>query len=117
MDNLVNSNNIQNMTQTTLQSMQAMQTPVPQGHLPQNVVLPIFQNQQNNPSAAPATYMSTQTNAHQFFAVINGAQKGPFSLEQLKGLAIADVLNTESMVWLVGSPEWTDLKTCLATLK
>ena len=100
------------MTQTTLQSIQAMQTPMPQGHLPQHVVLPTLQNQ------APATPVAgmNQPN-HQFYAIVNGAQKGPFSMEQLKGLAIADVINEDSLVWMQGMPEWVSLKICLANLK
>lgn len=109
LNNIVSSNTSQGLAQQTLQSIQTMQTPAPP-----------------EPKFAPAglcgvnpTQPITQNNIppHQFYAVVNGSQKGPFSLEQLKGLAIADVLNTESMVWLVGSPEWTDLKTCLANLK
>lgn len=113
LDNLANANTMQNMTQNTLQNIQAMQTPVPQGHIPQHVVLPTFQNKQN---IASGSTCPTKQSGNLFFAVVNGAQKGPFTLEQLKGLAIADVINTDSMVWLVGSPEWTDLRTCLATL-
>jgi hypothetical protein len=112
LDGLANSNNVQNMTQTTLQSIQTMQTPMPQGHLPQHVVLPAFQKQA---PAAPVAGMPQ--NNHQFFTVVNGVQKGPFTLEQLKGLAIADVINQSSMVWMPGMPEWVDLQTCLANLK
>jgi hypothetical protein len=112
LDTLAQSNNVQSMTQTTLQSIQAMQTPVPQGHIPQHVVLPIFQKQE---AATPAAGMSQ--NQPQFFAIVNGSQKGPFTLEQLKGLAIADVINSESLVWMQGLPEWVDLKTCLSNLK
>lgn len=111
LDSSANSNNIQNMTQTTLQSIQTMQTQMPQGHLPQHVVLPAFQKHE---PATPVAGMS-QSN-HQFFAVVNGEQKGPFSLEQLKGLAIADVINPDSMVWMPGMPEWVNLKTCLSNL-
>jgi hypothetical protein len=112
MDNLANSNTVQNMTQATLQNIQSMQTPVQQGFLPQHVVIPAFQDKLKN-NAAPASAQ----NSHQFFAVVNGAQKGPFTLEQLKGLAIADVINEDSLVWMQGMPEWVALKICLANLK
>ena len=112
LDSLVNSGNVQNMTQSTLQNIQTMQTPMPQGHLPQHVVLPTLQNQA---PAAPVAGMTQQ--GHQFYAIVNGAQKGPFSMEQLKGLAIADVINEDSMVWMQGMPEWVSLKICLANLK
>ncbi len=112
LDTLTNSNNVQNMTQATLQSIHAMQTAMPQGHLPQHTVLPAFQKHE---AAAPVAGMSQ--NQHQIFAIVNGSQKGPFTLEQLKGLAIADVINSESLVWMSGMPEWVDLKTCLSNLK
>lgn len=112
LDSQANSNNVQNMTQTTLQSIQAMQTAVPQGHLPQHVVLPTFQKQE-----APTPVAGMAQNQHQFFAIVNGSQKGPFTLEQLKGLAIADVINSESLVWMPGMSGWVDMKTCLSNLK
>ena len=51
------------------------------------------------------------------FVIINGQQRGPVSLEQLKGLAICEVIDENSQVWLQGTPNWTDLKTCLSQLK
>ena len=106
MDNLVNSAATQKMSQQTLQNIQTMQTPMPQGHIPQHVVLPVFEkNQEQQPSKQL-----------QFFVALNGVQKGPFSLEQLKGLAIADVINEDTQVWQSGTPAWTDLKTCLTHL-
>ena len=107
LDNLANSAATQQMSQQTLQSILTMQTPIPQGHLPQSVVLPVFQKQAEQAKAATP----------QFFVVVNGQQKGPISLEQLKGLAICDVINEASPVWMQGTPNWTDLKTCLSQLK
>lgn len=107
LDNLANSAATQQMSQQTLQSIQTMQTPMPQGHTPQHVVLPVFQKQAEQAKAATP----------QFFVAIDGQQKGPISLEQLKGLAICDVINEASPVWMQGTPNWTDLKTCLSQLK
>lgn len=109
MDNLAQSNAAQNMAQQTLQNIQKMQTPIPNGHLPQHIVLPTLQKQEVNNASKP--------NELQFFAVVNGTQKGPFTLEQIKGLAIADVIDINTMVWMPGMPEWVDLKTCLSNLK
>lgn len=110
LNNVVQSNAVQDMSQQTLQSIQSMQTPVAQGHLPQHAVLPMFQKQETPQQSISST-------SSQFFAVVNGAQKGPFTLEQLKGLAIADVINEDSLVWMQGMPEWVALKICLANLK
>lgn len=109
LDKLAHSNVTQDMSQQTLQNIQTMQTPIPNGHIPQHVVLPVFQNQRESKD-------SNQT-GQQFFAIVNGVQKGPFTLEQLKGLAIADVINVDTMVWMTGMADWTDLKTCLGQLK
>lgn len=111
LDNLANSDVTQTMSQQTLQNVRTMQTPMPQGHIPQHVVLPVFQKQAEQQQQQPAAP------ALQFFVIINGQQKGPVSLEQLKGLAICDVIDENSQVWLQGTPNWTDLKTCLAQLK
>lgn len=107
LDNLANSAATQNMSQQTLQAIQTLQTPMPQGHVPQHVVLPVFQKQAQQQA----------NNNLQFFIVLNGGQKGPFTLEQLKGLAIADVIDENTQIWQSGTPAWIDLKTCLANLK
>lgn len=109
LNNFANSSASQQLTQQTLQNIQTMQTPMPQGHLPEHVTLPIFQKQQER-------YAKMPEDAN-IFVALNGLQKGPFTLEQLKGLAIADVINADSPVWMPGMSEWVDLKTCLANLK
>jgi len=92
------------MAQQALQNVQAMQTQVPMGNVPG---LP------NSPDFNKMTQQLTPM----FFALINNEQKGPFSLEQLKGLAIADVINEATQIWQQGTPAWQDMKTCLANLK
>ena len=94
------------MTQQALQNIQAMQMPVAVGNVPQAASSPVFDRLEQERKAAEA----------QFFVLLNGAQKGPLTLEQLKGLAIADVIDENSQVWKQGTPEWTDLKTCLANV-
>ncbi len=106
LDNLANSAATTQMSQQALQNIQTMQTPMQQGYLPQHVVLPIFQQKAEEQKVAKL----------QFFVVVNGQQKGPISLEQLKGLAVCDVIDENSAVWMQGMPNWTDLKTCLSQL-
>ena len=107
LDNFVNSAATQQMSQQTLQNIQTMQTPMPQGHIPQHVVLPVFQKLAEQ----------QKTSAPHFFVILNGQQKGPLTLEQLKGLAVCDVIDENSKVWMQGMPDWSDLKTCLSQLK
>ena len=107
LDNFANSAVTQQMSQQALQNIQTMQTPMPQGHVPQHVVLPVFQKQaEQHKSATPL-----------FFVALNGQQKGPLTLEQLKGLAVCDIIDENSPVWMQGMADWTDLKTCLSQLK
>ena len=108
LDNLSRSDANQRMSRQVLQNIQTMQTPLPKGHIPQHVVLPVFNNEPNVPTGAQKGY--------QFFVIINEQQKGPFTLEQLKGLAIADVINVDTKVWMPGLSDWLDLKTCLGSL-
>lgn len=111
LDSVAQSDSINAMTRQSLQNIQTMQTPMPQGHIPQHVVLPVFQKQEQSRQTPPPV------EPQQFFVIINDVQKGPFSLEQVKGLAIADVIDESSPVWTPGMPAWTDLKTCLGQLK
>lgn len=101
---MVNSGINNQMTQQALNNVQAMQTPVPMGSIPGLPDSPDFNkmNQQMLPL---------------FYVLINNEQKGPFTLDQLKGLAIADVINEDTQVWQQGTPEWMALKACLANLK
>ena len=94
------------MTQQALQNIQAMQTPVAVGNVTQAASSPVFDRLEQERKVAEA----------QFFVLLNGAQKGPLTLEQLKGLAIADVIDENTQVWKQGTTEWVSLKDCLANL-
>ena len=100
---MVNSGINNQITQQTLQNVQALQTNVPLGSVPA-------------PPINPAMAEIAQNAENQFFVLLNNEQKGPFTLEQIKGLAIADIITPESLVWRQGTPSWVDLKTCLASL-
>ena len=88
------------MTQQSLNNVQTMQTKVPLGNVPAPPSSPVFERLAQEREAAQP----------QFYVLINGEQKGPLNLEQLKGLAIADVINADSPIWQVGTPEWATLK-------
>ena len=103
---MVNSDANHRLTQQALQNVQAMQTAVPLGNVPGVPVSPAFEQMAQERKALEA----------QFHVLLNGAQKGPLTLEQLKGLAIADVIDENTQVWRVGTKDWTDLKTCLNNL-
>ena len=93
-----------------LQAIQTMQQmPTAQGFVPEHVTLPVFQRQTQQ-------QQQKQANDVQIFISLNGTQKGPFTLEQLKGLVIAEVVDDDTMAWRAGLDNWTTLKTCLSTL-
>jgi len=95
------------MTQQAIDNIHSLQNmPTAKGYIPDHSVLPVFQKQAE---------FEAKKNAL-FFVLLNGEQKGPLTLEQLKGLAITDVIDENSQVWKQGTPEWTDLKTCLANV-
>jgi len=105
MDKVANSGVNQSMTQQTLQNIQAMQTPTFEGYTPKSPVLPIFEKQQE------------QKPAQQFFVLLNNEQKGPFTLEQIRGFYNAGMINENTLAWISGMQNWADLKTCLSYLK
>ncbi|MFP4522500.1 MAG: SPFH domain-containing protein, partial [Fibrobacterota bacterium] len=41
-----------------------------------------------------------------FYVLINGAQKGPFNMDQLTGMRQRGELQPETMVWSQGMPQW-----------
>ncbi|MGZ3904757.1 MAG: SPFH domain-containing protein [Bacteroidia bacterium] len=56
-----------------------------------------FQNQQTPPPPPPVT---------QYFVAVNGAQTGPFTLQQLQTMAQTGQLNRQSQVWKQGMAAW-----------
>ena len=92
------------MSRQALQNVQMMQTPVAMGSIPQVPGSPDFDRM-------------TQPALPMFYVILNNEQKGPLTLDQLKGLAIADVIDEDTQVWQQGTPEWMALKACLANLK
>lgn len=80
------------MGQQAINNVQAFQSmPTAKGYVPDHTVLPIFKKQ--------------------FYVLLNNVQKGPLTYEQLKGLAIADIIDENTQVWQEGLPEWKTLKT------
>lgn len=68
-----------------------------------------FQNQQfnantgtNNPPPPPIV---------QFFVAVNGAQTGPFNIQQLQAMSAAGQFNRQSLVWKQGMAGWLAAET------
>ena len=47
----------------------------------------------------------------QFFVAVNGAQTGPFSIQQLQAMAISGQFNRQSLVWKQGMAGWLAAET------
>lgn len=116
LDNLSQSGVVNEMSQQTLGAIKTMQTPTAQGFVPTHVTLPVFQQQASAGRKGKQSQQTASQNDIQIYVSLNGKQKGPFTLEQLKGLVIAEVIDEKTLVWHKGLQNWTDLKTCLTNL-
>jgi membrane protease subunit (stomatin/prohibitin family) len=63
-----------------------------------------FQNQQFNGSTG--TNMPPPPPIIQYFVAVNGAQTGPFSIQQLQAMAASGQFNRQSQVWKQGMAAW-----------
>lgn len=115
MDNHVNSGISQTMTQQSLQNIQTMQTPTVHGYMPQSPVLPIFQKKAEEEAKMQQAQQAAQQQI-QIYVLLNNEQKGPFSLEQIKGFYNAGMINESTFAWIPGMQNWADLQTCLSFL-
>lgn len=98
LDNLASSQNVQNMTQQSLDAIRTMQTPVAPGFIPEHVVLPIFQQQEQQV---------------QFFVVVNNERRGPFSRTEIDGMLATGQIDYTTLAWVSGMDNWSSLQACL----
>jgi membrane protease subunit (stomatin/prohibitin family) len=63
-----------------------------------------FQNQQFNGNTG--TNMPPPPPIIQYFVAVNGAQTGPFSIQQLQAMAASGQFNRQSQVWKQGMAAW-----------
>lgn len=63
-----------------------------------------FQNQQFN--GATGTNVPPPPPIIQYFVAVNGAQTGPFSIQQLQAMAASGQFNRQSQVWKQGMAAW-----------
>lgn len=98
LDNLASSQAVQNMTQQSLHSIQAMQTPTIQGYVPEHITPAIFQAKQQE---------------IQFFLVVNNERRGPFTRNEIDGLLATGQANYQTLAWATGMNNWSTLQACL----
>jgi membrane protease subunit (stomatin/prohibitin family) len=68
-----------------------------------------FQNQQFNGGTGQNT--PPPPPIVQFFVAVNGAQTGPFSIQQLQAMAVSGHFNRQSLVWKQGMAGWLAAET------
>ena len=96
LDKLVASNQWKAMSDQALESIKSMQTEVPQFGIQPHVVLPVFQNKEQE----------------QYVLAAGSEQRGPFTLVQIRDLLKADAITPDFYIWTQGWPEWKFIKDC-----
>lgn len=96
LDKLVESNQWKSMSEQAVGSIKAMQTEVPQFGIQPHVVLPVFQNKEQE----------------QYVLTTGTEQRGPFTLAQIRDLLKASAITTDYYIWAQGWPEWKLIKDC-----
>jgi hypothetical protein len=96
LDKLVESNQWKAMSEQALESIKSMQTEVPQFGIQPHVVLPVFQNKEQE----------------QYVLAVGTEQRGPFTLAQIRELLKADAITPDFYIWTQGWPEWKFIKDC-----
>lgn len=96
LDKLVASDQWQALAGQAQSSIKAMQTEVPQYGIQPHVVLPVFQNKEQE----------------QYVLAAGNEQRGPFTLAQIRELLKSDVITPDFYIWTHGWPEWRFIKDC-----
>ena len=96
LDKLVASDQWQALADQAKSSIKAMQTVVPQFGIQPHVVLPVFQNKEQE----------------QYVLAAGNEQRGPFTLAQIRELLKWDAITPDFYIWTQGWPEWKFIKDC-----
>lgn len=96
LDKLVESNQWKAMSEQAFGSIKSMQTDVPQFGIQPHVVLPVFQNKEQE----------------QYVLAAGTEQRGPFTLSQIRELIKSGAITPDFYIWTQGWPEWKFIKDC-----
>ena len=96
LDRLVASDQWQTLANQAKSSIKAMQTDVPQFGIQPHVVLPVFQNKEQE----------------QYVLAAGTERRGPFTLAQVRDLLKANAITPDFYIWTQGWPEWKFIKDC-----
>lgn len=96
LDRLVASDQWQALADQAKSSIKAMQTEVPQFGIQPHVVLPVFQEKEQE----------------QYVLAAGTEQRGPFTLTQIRELLKAGAITPDFYIWTQGWPEWKYIKDC-----
>lgn len=98
LEDFVNSGIIKKVTEDTMANIKSGMMEVPKGHMPQHVVLPIFQEKQEE---------------RQYMVGLNGEQYGPFVRSQILELLVKGEITKQTLIWRGGMASWVELGDCL----
>lgn len=101
----------QDLARQLQQSMSTVQTQTQKGYMPVNVVLPTISKKEEQQAIAAQSEQS-----HSIYVSLNGDRKGPMTIENLKGLVIADLVNDDTLVWMAGLENWMKLGQLLSQI-
>ena len=96
LDELVASDKWHDISSQLQNSIKTMQTPVPQFGIQPHVVLPVFQDKEQE----------------QYVLAAGNEQRGPFTLAQILDLLKAEAITPDYYIWTQGWPEWKFIKDC-----
>ncbi len=96
LDKLVASDQWQALANQAKSSIKAMQTDVPHFGIQPHVVLPVFQDKEQD----------------QYVLAAGTEQRGPFSLAQIRELLKSGAITADFYIWTQGWSEWKYIKDC-----
>ncbi len=107
LDEIAQSNLTQELAAQTLQNIQQMQVPTQTGFTPKTVVLPLMENIMNQQTEKEAELRQQQPpQMPKYYLAVNGEQKGPFTVPQIKDFVARGIITTNDLCWAPGFSGW-----------
>lgn len=94
MDDMLRNNPVDELTQQAGQAISGMQKSINMPGMPETYYKPKLKD-------------SVQDS---FLTVIEGEQKGPYTIAELKALASQGTITPDTLIWKSGMPDWIAIK-------
>lgn len=96
LDRIVASDQWEALADQAMSSIKSMQTEVPQFGIQPHVVLPVFQNKEQE----------------KYVLAAGTEKRGPFTLAQIRELLKTEAITPDFYIWTQGWSEWKFIKDC-----